>query len=94
MKVIGTIETIFETEDVNDNLRKRCFVLAVSDNPKYVEHIKFELYKERITLLDNFEVGTKVEVYFNLKGRQWKNNQGIMCYINTLQAWQILRVAS
>ena len=40
-------------------------------------------------MLDNFKEGDQVEVFFNLRGREWTNPQGEVKVFNTLDAWKI-----
>ena len=62
-------------------------------NPQYPENLKFELIQVKCDLLNNFKVGSLVEVYFNLKGRQWTNPKGEKVYFNSLQAWRLEPIA-
>ena len=39
--------------------------------------------------IDTIQVGQKVNVYFNLRGREWTNPQGEIKYFNSLDAWKI-----
>ncbi|HEX2900697.1 MAG TPA: DUF3127 domain-containing protein, partial [Bacteroidia bacterium] len=40
----------------------------------------------------NFAVGEKIEVTFNLRGREWTNPQGEKKYFNTLEAWRVQKI--
>jgi len=46
--------------------------------------------QDRCELLDPFEVGQDVEVFFDLRGREWTNPQGEVKYFNSLQAWKLV----
>ena len=48
------------------------------------------MVQDRCELLDSFEVGQEVEIFFDLRGREWTNPQGQVKYFNTLQAWKLV----
>ena len=75
-----------------DSFKKREFVLEYSDNPMYPQYVKFDLIQDRVNLVDNIEVGEKIEVTFNLRGREWTSPQGEKKYFNTLDAWRIQKI--
>lgn len=93
MKVTGKLVEIFETVKIKDSFQKREFVLEYATNPKYPELVKFELVQDKCGLLDKFSVGQEVAVDFDLRGRKWTDQKGVVKYFNTLQAWR-LSVAS
>ena len=57
--------------------------------PKLSSYKTEEAIQDRVTLMDNVKVGEDVEVFFNLKGREWTNKQGEKQYFNTLQLWKV-----
>lgn len=89
MNIRGKIFEIFEVQKVSDSFKKREFVVEYKENPQYPEYIKFELIQDKCDLLNNFQQGSYVEIYFNLKGRQWTNPKGEKVYFNSLQAWRL-----
>lgn len=89
MEITGTLIEKFETMIVSSSFTKREFIVEYAENPKYPEFIKFELHGVKCDLLNNFEVGDILDVYFNLKGRKWVNPKGETVYFNSLQAWKI-----
>ena len=40
-------------------------------------------------MLDSFKEGQQVEIFFDLKGREWTSPQGEKKYFNSLQAWKV-----
>jgi hypothetical protein len=42
--------------------------------------------------MDNFSIGDEIKVFFNLKGREWKNPEGQIKYFNTIEAWKIEKI--
>ena len=89
MKVSGKLVEIFETVKIKDSFQKREFVIEFATNPKYPELVKFELVQDKCGLLDKFSVGQDVSVEFDLRGRKWTDQKGVVKYFNTLQAWRL-----
>ena len=54
--------------------------------------MKFELIQDKCDILDPYNKGDKVDVYFNLKGRKWTDPKGVDKYFNSLQAWRLEKV--
>jgi hypothetical protein len=92
MQITGIVYRIFDTQQVNPTFRKREFVVEYSENPSYPQFIKFETIQEKCDDLNNFKLGDKVEVSFNLKGRKWINPQNQEVFFNTLDAWRIVKL--
>lgn len=92
MQIKGKIHFISDTIIVSDKFKKRELVVEIAENPQYPELVKFEAIQDRTTLLDNLSIGDEVEVNFNLKGREWKDKNGVAQYFNTLQIWKVGKV--
>ena len=89
MQIIGKLIKKYDTQVVSDKFQKREFVVEYSEKPEYPTFIKFELIQDKVSIIDNLEIGTTINVSFNLKGRKWTNKQGEEVFFNTLQAWKI-----
>lgn len=89
IEVTGEIHVIGETKQVSDKFRKREFVLSISDNPKYPQHVQFQLTNDRCEQLDGYEEGDRVRIDFSLRGREWRSPSGEVKYFNTLDVWKI-----
>jgi len=89
MNLKGKLYRIFETQKVSESFKKREFVIEYKENPQYPEYLKFELIQDKCDLLDSVKEGQFIDVYFNLKGREWTNPKGEQMYFNSLQAWRI-----
>ena len=90
MEIKGKIKNISETVQISERFRKREFVVEYASNPDYPQTLQFEMVQDRCELLDSFEVGQEVEIFFDLRGREWTNPQGQVKYFNTLQAWKLV----
>lgn len=49
---------------------KREFVVRTDE--MYPQEVKFELYKDKISLVDNYKLNEQVRISFNIKGSQWE----------------------
>lgn len=94
MQITGTIYRIGDTQQVNATFKKREFVVEYSENPSYPQFIKFETIQEKCDDLNNFKIGDRVEVSFNLRGRKWINQQNQEVFFNTLDAWRVVKLES
>ena len=90
MEIKGKIKKISETVQISERFRKREFVVEYASNQDYPQSLQFEMVQDRCELLDSFEVGQDVEVFFDLRGREWTNPQGEIKYFNSLQAWKLV----
>ena len=61
---------------------KRLFTLETEG--KYPQTVPFEVTGDKIALLDDFRIGNKVEVFFNVNAREWNGK-----YFVNLGAWRI-----
>jgi len=84
----GEVKVINETQNITDSFKKREFVITDASG-QYPQTILFQSVQDRCEMLDNFNVGDMVEVFFNLRGREWTNPEGIVKVFNSLDAWKI-----
>lgn len=87
-EITGTIKVIQPTQEINDRFRKR--ELVIEDNSsQYPQFIPMEFTQDKCELLDNYNVGDRVKVAFNLRGREWTSKQNETKYFLSLNAWKI-----
>jgi len=79
----GKIKVINDTQTFGSGFMKREFVITTPD-AKYPQDIKFEVVKDKCTVLDNFAVGQDVTVSFDIRGNEYNGKY----YVN-LSAWKI-----
>ena len=89
MDIKGKVHFVSDVINVTETFKKRELVVEFAENPQYPEFVKFEAIQDRVSLMDDLKVGQDVEVFFNLKGREWTNKQGEKQYFNTLQLWKV-----
>jgi len=80
----GTIKEIFETKEFNKGFTKREFVVTINEGDRFPQHIKMQLVKERCAILDQYKIGDRVKVSFELRGSEYKER-----YFTEIQAWRI-----
>ena len=82
MNVKGKIKSVGNTEQKSAKFAVRTFVLELEG--KYPELVEFQLVNNNTFLINPFKEGQEVDVYFNLKGREYNGR-----VYNSLQAWKI-----
>jgi single-strand DNA-binding protein len=82
----GVMHRIFDTEQKSASFQVREFVLEIPDG-NYPQMAKFQLAQDKVNLVDNYAIGEKVKVSFDLRGREWQGK-----YFTTLNAWRIDRL--
>lgn len=84
----GSIKVINDTKAVSEKFKLREFVLT-DESGQYPQIIQFQAVQDRCEMLDTYKEGDQVEVFFNLRGREWTNPQGEVKVFNTLDAWKL-----
>lgn len=79
----GTIKLINETQTFPSGFSKREFVIT-TEHDKYPQDLKFEVVKDRCSMLDDYEVGQKVQLNFDIRGNEYNDRY----YVN-LACWKI-----
>lgn len=93
MVIEGKLHAKFEAQQISDSFKKREFVVEFVDNPLYPQYVTFQLVQDRCDNIDKFKVGDKLEIVFNLRGREYEKD-GVKKYFNTLEAWMIKEAAA
>lgn len=92
MEVEGKIKVIGETKEYGSNgFRKREVVITTEE--QYPQFLNIEFIQDKTEIIDQFNVGEKVKIGINLKGREWVSPQGETKYFNSIQGWRIEKVA-
>lgn len=82
-EIIGRLHKKYDTENKTATFQAREFVIETSSG-NYPQMVKFQLTQDRCSLLDPFEEGNEIKVYFDLRGREWNGK-----YFTNLNAWRI-----
>ena len=80
----GVIIAIDETITFDSGFTKREFVIKTTDDGDYPQELKFELVKDKTALIDKYNVGDKITVHLNIRGREWNEK-----YFVNLAAWKL-----
>ncbi len=92
MEVEGKIKVIGETKEYGNNgFRKREVVITTEE--QYPQFLNIEFIQDKTDVIDKFNVGEKVKIGINLKGREWVSPQGETKYYNSIQGWRIEKVS-
>ena len=88
MEIQGRVKQIFPSQTMGQNgFEKRDLVIVTEEN--YPQTIIIQFTQQRCDLLDSLQVGQRVKVYINIRGREWTNPQGEIKYFNTIEGWKI-----
>jgi hypothetical protein len=78
----GAVIKIGDVESFNAGFTKLEFVIETRD--QHPQQVKFELIKDKTSLIDAVQIGQEVTVHFDIQGRAWNDKH----FVN-LQAWRI-----
>ena len=92
MEIKGILKAKFETVQVSEKFKKREFVLTIEPSSPYPQHVSFQLAQDKVSLLDSYGIGEEITVHFNLKGREYQDQNTLVTkYFNTIEAWKITK---
>ena len=93
LEMTGVLYRKMDMQKITDKLDKRDFVIETVDD-QYPQLVKFELVNDRCLVVDRHQVGDRVKVSFNVRGREWKKDDGSTVFFVALQAWRIESLAA
>ena len=79
----GKLKWIGDVQSFPSGFTKREFVVTTTAD-KYPQDLKFEIVKDKCSLLNPFEVGQEVEVSFDIRGNEYNGK-----YFVNLSCWKI-----
>ena len=82
-EVAGKIKLINDTQTFPSGFTKREFVVTTAVD-KYPQDLKFEVVKDKCSMLDNFEPEQDVQVNFDIRGNEFNGK-----YFVNLSCWKI-----
>jgi len=83
----GKVKSVSDEQVISDKFKKRTLVIETED--KFPQIVEFQTANDKCDLLNALEIGQEVTVHFNLRGREWTNNDGVEKVFNTLDCWKI-----
>lgn len=87
MELSGVIKSIGQVQQVSATFRK--IEIVVTTHEQYPQHILVEFSQDKCDLLNGFQIGQKIKVSINIRGREWTSPQGETRYFNSIQGWRI-----
>ncbi|MBK3517780.1 DUF3127 domain-containing protein [Carboxylicivirga marina] len=89
-EISGSVIVKDDIQDISASFKKREFVIEVVNerNSDWNDFIKFQLTQDRCNLMDPIQLGDKIKVSFNIRGRKWEKD-GRVNYFSNLEAWRI-----
>ena len=93
MKVLSIEGTLIQKNEI-ENIEnkegkkwiKQTFLIEIAS--EYNNRICFQLFgEEKIKLLDGYDLGDKIEVFFNISSREYNNR-----YYHNIDAWRISHI--
>lgn len=78
----GTLHKKFEMEAKSASFQTREFVVTTEET--YPQFVKFQLVQDKCGIIEPYNEGQKIKVFFDLKGREWQGK-----YFTNLGAWKI-----
>jgi single-strand DNA-binding protein len=83
------IVRIGEIKEFSSGFKKVEFVVETQE--QYPQTLKFEATKENADKLVKYQkIGDNVDVDFNLRGRDWEGDKGLINF-TTLEAWKVFK---
>tara|TARA_R110001599_G_scaffold344643_1_gene568299 strand:+ start:744 stop:1148 length:405 start_codon:yes stop_codon:yes gene_type:complete len=82
-EAVGVVKVIGDTQTFANDFTKREIVITTPDD-KYPQDVKFEVIKDKCKVLDVFNIGQEVKIFFDLRGNEYSGKH----YVN-LAAWRI-----
>lgn len=84
-EVEGKLYKKFPAENKTGTFQAREFILEI-ESGNYPQFIKFQLVQDKCSLLDDYQEGDMMKVYFDLRGREWNEK-----FFTNLNAWRLDR---
>ena len=87
IKSIGSIQ-----EFGANNFKVVKFVVVDDSNADYPQTLELQATQDKAENLIKYnKVDDRVDVSFNLRGREWTNKEGKTSVFNTIEAWKIFK---
>jgi hypothetical protein len=79
----GKIKVISEVQSFASGFTKREFVVTTAHD-KFPQDLKFEVVKDKCSMLDSFKTGDEVQVNFDIRGNEYNGK-----YFVNLSCWKL-----
>lgn len=90
MELIGVVKKKGEIQDFASGFQK--IDLVIQTEEQYSQSILIEFSSDKIHLLSNVEIGDRVKIGINIRGREWQAPDGDIKYFNSITGWRIEKI--
>jgi hypothetical protein len=90
-EITGKLIAKFDTIQRTGTFKTREFVIEKTEatsERSFTNYIKLQCVQDKTSMLDRFNIGDEVKIYFNIKGSKWSRD-GKDNYITNLDAWKM-----
>lgn len=85
LEFIGELKEVSDVNVITEKFKKIDFAVGTSGD--YPQLITFQLHNQNIGIIEKFNLGDKIRVFFNLQGRKYNDK-----VYNTLSCFKIEKV--
>ena len=89
MELIGKVLRIENIEKITEKFSKRRIIVEYVQNENYPQTLEFTLIQKNVSLADNLNQGDEIKLFYDLKGKEFVDKNGIKRVFNTLETWKI-----
>jgi hypothetical protein len=86
--VKGTIKQINQQATFGKTQKQS---VIISTDEKYPQSLEVDFINDKISLLQGYDPGEKVEIAVNIRGREWTSPKNEVKYFTSLTGWKIDR---
>lgn len=70
LELNGKLKVLFDVQTFPSGFSKREFVITTEE--QYPQDVKFELVKDKTSMIDKYNVGDQLKVSFNVRGNEYQ----------------------
>lgn len=89
MEIVVKVLRIEKTEQVSEKFKKRRLIAEYAKNASYPQVLEFTLIQNNVGLADTLNQGDEVNLFFDLKGKEFVDKTGVNRVFNTLEVWRL-----
>lgn len=90
MDITAKIVRVEPVEQVTEKFQKRKLIVEYAENPTYPQTLEFIAIQKTTSILDGYNPGDDVKIFYNLKGRESAGKTDGKKYVfNTLEIWKL-----
>ena len=88
------IKSIGEVQEFGANNYKVVkFVITDDENSEYPQTLELQCTQDKADNLVKYnKAGDRVDISYNLRGREWTNPQGEVKVFNSIEAWKVFKI--